>query len=166
MACIILPPMRRRLLFGSAIFLCLTAPLRSQNFVCSLSDKQEQDAPKAFEKLAPIFTQPRCFNCHGGVSPFNNGRGTHPEFGFKIVPDKDGNEDVKKTFADCHTSGCHDSFPAFGAALQTWRLAPTPSMQFKRATNNHAEEHARTLQTNEDQSPGAGSGGLHRTHGK
>lgn len=110
--------------------LCLGAPLRPQEPVCALSDKQEQDAPQAFAKLAPIFTHPRCFNCHGGVSPFGNGRGTHPESGFQIARDADGNEDVDRTFAGCHTDGCHDSFPAPGAT-QTWRLAPfAPDMQF------------------------------------
>lgn len=140
MVCIILPLMRRRLLFGFALVVCLTMPLHGQNFVCSLSDRQEREAPVAFEKLMPLFMTKRCFNCHGGINPFVamtmgdqskklERRGTHPDLfdgEDKVVLDPDGTENFGKTFKACVT--CHDA-GAFAAG--TWHLAPfQPDKQF------------------------------------
>lgn len=140
MGCIILPPMRRRLPFGLALTVFLALPLPGQNFVCSLSEKQEHDAPAAFEKLMPLFMTKRCFNCHGGLSPFVGikmgdqsmpltPKGTHPLLDKNegsIVLNSDGDEDTTKTFQACVT--CHDA-GAFQAG--TWRLAPTvPDKRF------------------------------------
>jgi len=36
--------------------------------VCSLSDRQQQAAPKTFEAMMPTFKDPRCINCHGVVN--------------------------------------------------------------------------------------------------
>jgi hypothetical protein len=113
--------------------------MSAQNFVCGLSEKQEHDAPAAFAKLMPLFLTPRCFNCHGGVSPFirmRTGnqvitltpRGNHPDLDQSegtVVRDRDGNEDFGATFAACDT--CHD----VGFGKGQWRLAPfQPDMQF------------------------------------
>lgn len=40
-----------------------------QKHVCSLSDWQQQSAPKAFQAMMPTFQDPRCINCHGVVNP-------------------------------------------------------------------------------------------------
>ncbi len=137
--CIILPRMRVRLvlLFLAALLLC--ASVIAQNPVCALSDKQERDAPAAFDKLIPLFVTKRCFNCHGAVNPFAGmtqgklsktleTRGDHPELlngEDKVVLDENGDEDVAKTFKSCAT--CHDQ--GFGEGK--WRLAPfAPDKQF------------------------------------
>jgi hypothetical protein len=102
--------------------------------VCPLSESQQTKAVEAFAKLLPIFGEPRCFNCHGGVSPFNKGRGTHPEFGFKVVC-KDGSlgpcdrgspENFEATFGECQS--CHSEIT--GGEPPRWRLAPAPAMQW------------------------------------
>lgn len=36
---------------------------------CPLTPTQENKAIAAFEKMMPVLTHPRCFNCHGGVNP-------------------------------------------------------------------------------------------------
>jgi len=131
MLCNILPPMRRRVILEFLVIVCLSAQLHAQEPVCALSDKQQQDAPKAFAKLAPIFTHPRCFNCHGGVVPFNNSRrGPHPEIASDgVVLGTDGGEDFAATFREC--GDCHDAFPSANSPVKTWRLAPfSPDMQF------------------------------------
>lgn len=38
---------------------------------CPLTVRQETKAAKAFKKLAPVFQEPRCLNCHGAVNPFS-----------------------------------------------------------------------------------------------
>ena len=43
---------------------------------CPLTASQEIRAVKAFKKLAPVFQEPRCLNCHGAVNPFSQG-GNH-----------------------------------------------------------------------------------------
>lgn len=37
---------------------------------CTLTRQQKVAAVKAFKKLAPIYHDPRCVNCHGAVNPF------------------------------------------------------------------------------------------------
>ncbi len=39
---------------------------------CPLTVRQETMAAKSFKKLAPVFQEPRCLNCHGAVNPFSN----------------------------------------------------------------------------------------------
>jgi hypothetical protein len=93
--------------------------------VCPLTDKQTQQALDAFGKLAPIFGTPRCFNCHGGVSPFGAGRNHPAANGFKIERNPDGEENIPATFTPCQD--CHSK-------LGRWRLAPAlapgPDMRF------------------------------------
>ncbi len=101
-------------------------PAQAPEPVCPLSDIQTQRAIDAFNALAPIFIEPRCFNCHGGVSPFGAGRNHPAESGFKIVRDPVTHiENVEQTFAPCQE--CHSGLPG-------WRLAPAlppgPNMQF------------------------------------
>jgi hypothetical protein len=125
---------------GLAAFALLSVSLSAQDFVCSLSDRQEKEAPAAFDKLMPLFLTKRCFNCHGGINPFVamtmgdqskklERRGTHPDLfdgEDKVVLDPDGTENFAKTFKACVT--CHDA-GAFAAG--TWHLAPfQPDKQF------------------------------------
>ena len=132
--------MRIRVLGRLAASALLSVPLSAQNFVCSLSDSQEKEAPAAFDKLMPLFLTKRCFNCHGGINPFVamtmgdqskklERRGTHPDLfngEDKVVLDPDGTENFAKTFKACVT--CHDA-GAFAAG--TWHLAPfQPDKQF------------------------------------
>jgi hypothetical protein len=132
--------MRARFLLTLLGAFNLCASVVAQNPVCALSDKQERDAPAAFDKLMPLFMTKRCFNCHGGMNPFVTltmgkesktleRRGTHPDLtkGEDVVAlDGNGDEDIAKTFKDCPT--CHNT-GAF--AKGTWRLAPfAPDKQF------------------------------------
>jgi len=44
--------------------------IASNTRACSLSPTEEQKAIDTFhDKLMPVLTHPRCFNCHGGVDP-------------------------------------------------------------------------------------------------
>ena len=111
--------MERRSTLGLAVLLSLGTALGGQRLVCPLSEKQTEDAIKAFAKLAPIFTEPRCINCHGAVNPFGKGLNHPAETGFQVV--KTGemvNEPA--TFAPCQQ--CHGAFP-------NWRTAP-PDLAF------------------------------------
>ena len=132
--------MRIGVLLNFASFLALSVTVRAQNFVCALSERQQHDAPAAFDKLMPLFLTKRCFNCHGGVSPFvgvkvgtniqtATPRGTHPELDKDegtVVLNPDGSENFSETFKACVT--CHD---AGAFAKGTWRLAPfQPDMRF------------------------------------
>ena len=105
------------------VFIILCTSLYAQQPVCSLSDNQTQKAIKAFGELSPIFTDPRCLNCHGGVSPFGKGIGEHPENGFKVIFDRDV-ASITKTFAPCQE--CHGAFP-------DWRI-PTEDAAFTNKT--------------------------------
>jgi hypothetical protein len=103
--------------------------------VCPLSEPQQTKAVEAFAKLLPIFGELRCFNCHGGVSPFGkNARGTHPVSGLKVFCEdgsegpcnKGSPEDFLRTFKDCKE--CHSEIT--GGDPPRWRLAPAPAMQW------------------------------------
>jgi hypothetical protein len=132
--------MRRRLFLVFLASMWIGGELPAQEPVCALSDKQERDAPLAFENLMPLFMTKRCLNCHGGLSPFVGvkmgdqfmpltPRGTHPVLSKdegSIVLNSEGTENLTKTFEGCVT--CHDA-GAFQAG--TWRLAPTlPNKRF------------------------------------
>jgi hypothetical protein len=38
--------------------------------ICPLTPQQDEESAKAFAAMMPIFTHPRCINCHGAVNPF------------------------------------------------------------------------------------------------
>ena len=101
--------------FLSTLALTQTSPSPSGGPVCPLSDSQTQKSIAAFSKLAPIFQQPRCINCHGAVDPFTKGGG-HPGGEFDFVRADDGFVQVEKTFEPC--ASCHDAF-------QGWRTPPS-----------------------------------------
>lgn len=42
----------------------------SDTRVCPLSPEKEKHSIDTFAKPMPVFTHPRCINCHGGVNPF------------------------------------------------------------------------------------------------
>jgi hypothetical protein len=122
--------MIRKWMTGLAVLAALSTCMDGQQpvpFVCPLSDAQSQKAIDAFAKLAPIFKEPRCANCHGGVSPFkprvrNHPAGDYDVFG--VVGTFD--EDFEKTFGPCQD--CHSAFQCI-ATIPCWRLAP-PEMRF------------------------------------
>ena len=103
-----------------ALGMCCSAQADDGDPVCPLSEHQQSAAIDAFGKLSPIFREPRCFNCHGGMSPFLPGRGDHPEF-FKFIRNRDGSEDFLSSFAAC--GGCHVP-PGNTGTPPRWRLAP------------------------------------------
>jgi len=93
------------------IVVALVAPVHGDGEpVCLLSDTQTKNSISAFATLAPIFYDPRCFNCHGGVNPFHS-TPKHP------VVTKDFGFDSPKQFEQCQE--CHGNFPK-------WQL-PLPS---------------------------------------
>ena len=48
----------------------------SSSAACSMTPQEEQKAVETFrDKLMPVLTHPRCFNCHGGVDPRKKGGG-------------------------------------------------------------------------------------------
>jgi hypothetical protein len=56
----------------SAIFFTFRPQLaEGAKNACPLTVGQETKAAKAFKKLAPLFQEPRCLNCHGAVNPFS-----------------------------------------------------------------------------------------------
>lgn len=108
----------------------------SQNQICPLSDEQTDQAVEAFAKIATVFRQPRCINCHGGINPFAENT-THPGGEFEpifktvpnplagepnsaapggVAPDEYTTQDDEATFGQCAT--CHDQFPG------VWQIPP------------------------------------------
>jgi hypothetical protein len=68
------------LLVISALFFTLRPQLaEGAKNACPLTVGQETKATKAFKKLAPLFQEPRCLNCHGAVNPFSR-TGDHPVY--------------------------------------------------------------------------------------
>ncbi len=63
------------LLCLAELFVTIHIPLAQETQggepICPLSAQQEKEAIEAFDKLALIFKDPRCFNCHGGINPFD-----------------------------------------------------------------------------------------------
>ncbi len=98
----------------STLALAQISPSPSGGPICPLSDSQTQKSIEAFSKLAPIFQQPRCINCHGAVDPFTKGGG-HPGGEFDFVRGEDGFID-SKYFEPC--ASCHDAF-------EGWRTPPS-----------------------------------------
>jgi hypothetical protein len=87
-----------------------SAPQDAPGQICSLSDKQQADAPKAFAKMVPTFKHARCINCHGGVDPFTG--------------DKHGGDTVKR-----EADGKGNNFPFGGCdlchSLEGWKTPET-----------------------------------------
>ncbi|MBX3302001.1 MAG: hypothetical protein KF693_07290 [Nitrospira sp.] len=50
-------------------------PVQGAKNACPLTVRQEAKATNAFKKLAPVFQEPRCLNCHGAVNPFSRDGG-------------------------------------------------------------------------------------------
>ena len=92
---------------------------------CPLSDEQAQKSVDAFDKIAQVLTgQPRCFNCHGGISVFGpeaeaqHGGGRRELTTRTLESDHGPVTDVDEaaTLLQCHQ--CHSAFPG------TWQPAP------------------------------------------
>jgi hypothetical protein len=86
--------------------------------VFDISAAESDDPLGLFEKLVPVFTHPRCANCHGAVDP-------HAESG-PLADTHDGG--IVPDGGTCAESGCHTQ--TSDADLETrWRLA-TPQHAF------------------------------------
>jgi hypothetical protein len=101
--------------------------MTSLKSVCPLSDDQFQKSTEAFGKIFPIFQEPRCLNCHGGVNPFvegldPDGRATTAHGGGKMDPVvEDDNGKITSKGTDC--DGCHDDMaPKRGGGTSHWHL--------------------------------------------
>lgn len=119
--------------FAALLPVVAGAQALSSQAVCPLSDQQAQRAKDAFTALVPLFLHPRCFNCHGGVSPFGDNPPNHNhEIKYRVIA-KDGFEDINATFGPCEN--CHELAPGMPGM---WRLAPVnppeKNMQFRGRT--------------------------------
>ncbi len=58
---------------GSGVLLMVVGPphVHGGKSSCPLTVRQETAAVKAFKRLAPLFQEPCCLNCHGAVNPFS-----------------------------------------------------------------------------------------------
>jgi hypothetical protein len=95
---------------------------------CPLSETQEKQAIEAFHTMAPIFSEPRCVNCHGAVDPFsetgNHGGGVIERVMSTSIDETTGEEqsgeDQEATRKRC--MDCHDR-------VGLW-VIPTPGLFF------------------------------------
>lgn len=76
----------------------------------------DDDALALFSKMMPVFSSPRCVNCHGGVDPASEA--THGPGKVDVILDADGNMrkfegNEKNTCIECHTD-----------STKNWRTAP------------------------------------------
>lgn len=108
--------MARRTKFPlAAAFLMLAGPVASaQQRMCTTSDAKMEDANATFAKIAAVFRNPRCINCHGAESPFSSNT-QHAGGSYEVIKDPSGFVLEDKTSAACQT--CHDG-------LKGWRMAP------------------------------------------
>jgi hypothetical protein len=127
--------MRTCCLTGAILALALrVCGAQDSEGICPMSDEQQTKAVNAFASLLPIFREPRCSNCHGGVNPFGNVRGQHPDVGAEEVcmnrdrsPAKCGDpgatQNFNETFAICGTCHTQISPGESGASPPLWQLA-------------------------------------------
>ena len=79
-----------------------TAARRASTTACSLTPAQERTALDAFDKMLPVFSHPRCMNCHGGVNPYVDPQvGRH--LGGKMTDSATGAPLPASTCQDCHS---------------------------------------------------------------
>jgi hypothetical protein len=80
------------------------------------SSPADDDPLAMFAEMMPVWSSPRCVNCHGGTIPDVRPEGLNHEGGLVDVV-RDANRDA--TFDGSGTcQGCHDAAPP------SWRLAP------------------------------------------
>jgi hypothetical protein len=82
----------------------------AQGQVCTISEGRTAKAQAVFAKIANVFRQPRCANCHGGVNPFTPNT-QHAGGTFDIVKTDDGYPSFA-TFEPCQS--CH-------GAVKNWQ---------------------------------------------
>lgn len=105
----------RRIKFRIVVaVLVLTAPIASaQRPLCTIPDAKFAKAQKTFTRIANVFRNPRCNNCHGGLDPF---AANTPHAGGTYQVQRDINGDpTDASFRECET--CHGAFKG-------WQLAP------------------------------------------
>ena len=91
------------------IFSLMTSPIVAQEKVCTVSDNDFAKAQSAFAKMADVFRNPRCLNCHGGVNPFTPNT-KHAGGAYDISRDREG-VPTSETFDQCQT--CHGDVPGW-----------------------------------------------------
>jgi hypothetical protein len=104
---------------------------------CPLTDAQTSKSIDAFKPIANFLTtEPRCFNCHGGVNPFVDGTGLDPEdssapasklkHGGGLITRQgekaaDGTRLIEGECRDCHNHMADRS----GGGHSVWTTAPS-----------------------------------------
>jgi hypothetical protein len=107
-------------MLGSVLALSVLAlPCPAQQPICKLSDYRFSKAQALFAKIANVFRQPRCANCHGGVDPFAQNT-QHAGGTYDVGKTSDGDVNPDTTFGPCQS--CHGDF-------LNWRTAP-PDLSF------------------------------------
>jgi hypothetical protein len=76
----------------------------------------DNEALGMFGEMMPVFTSPRCVNCHGGVNPFRGDTHAVGPIDVPVAPNGDMVTDDKSRAAcqECHTAGNNQ-----------WRTAPS-----------------------------------------
>lgn len=111
-------------------------PSAQKAAACPLTDAQTSKSIDAWAPIGDFLrTEPRCFNCHGGVNPHINGTGLDPddptapaskvEHGGKLVRrQSEKAADGTQLIEDC--SDCHNNMAKkTGGGDSRWMLAPT-----------------------------------------
>ncbi len=113
-------------------------PTPARKSVCSLSNDQQQKAPKAFAAMTPTFQTPRCINCHGLVNPFTGANHGGGEQEGKVVKERIERVDnglepahdvVHPSYKVYDCNDCHIHAPILSDAKAGWRI-PSPSFSF------------------------------------
>ena len=104
---------------------------------CPLTDAQTSKSIDAFKQIANFLTtEPRCFNCHGGVNPFVDGTGLDPNDSTAPASKvthrgglvrrqgekaPDGTPQIESGCSDCHNHMADRS----GGGHSVWTTAPS-----------------------------------------
>jgi hypothetical protein len=97
----------------------LTSASRSDVEIQATQTSLLDDPLAKFGRLMPVFTHPRCVNCHGNINPFGpdpNHTTVEPDPGNGSLVDAQGDQ-LRTRNQEC--LGCHDASDAVA-----WRLAP------------------------------------------
>lgn len=129
------------MLIAVLVFVSAIAQVRpsAQNrpAACPLTDAQTSKSIDAFARIANFLTtEPRCFNCHGGVNPHISGTGLDPNDptapaskvkhgGERVVRQNEKAPDGTQLIEDC--TDCHNHMaPRTGGGKSVWMTAPGP----------------------------------------
>lgn len=130
-------PLKRSLVWAvfGVCLLAATTFTRAQN----QSNPASGEPIELFAKLMPVFTHPRCANCHGGVDPFNEYKGPPAvEHGGGVIGEPTDSMDERNE--EC--GGCHNETERIA---NSWVLASQikPDRNFVgKSTQQMCEEQA------------------------